>query len=69
MWQWVLNGVLTLICVDIGPTGPWGKPTPAANSSVFPDYSNIIATLGVPQFDVVLVRGSGLGTLLTRVWA
>jgi len=54
--QWVTNGVLTLLCVDVGPTGNWGYPQPSANSSTFADYSNAIETTGETQFDVVLVR-------------
>ncbi len=48
--------MLTLLCVDVGPTASWGYPLSSANTSTFADYSNAIENTGETQFDVVLVR-------------
>lgn len=53
--QWVLNGVLTLLCVETGPTLPWGYPTPVADPRLFLDYVNAIEIGGGAAFDLVLV--------------
>lgn len=53
--QWVVNGVLTLVCVEMGPTQPWGFPSPVSNPALFLDYVNAIEASGHNAFDVVMV--------------
>lgn len=54
---WVVNGVLTLVCVEMGPTQPWGFPSPVSSPALFLDYVNAIEASGHNAFDVVMVDG------------
>ncbi len=67
-WQWVANGVLKLICVDIGNTIKYGFPAAGADPSKFSAYSAAIEHTGQPDFNVVFVRACGVCGLCACVW-